>query len=154
MAVYSNLPKMNMIIRDTNPIKRTNVNIGRYTDEDFLNDVFLDEQELKTLKSILKYKKNIILQGAPGVGKTYSAKRQAYTIMGEKDDSRISIVQLHQNNSYEDFVMGYKPQEEKIELKKGIFYKFCITCKIPILVFIQLLWIWNTLYFPNILCIS
>ena len=59
----------------------TNENIGRYTDEDFLNDVFLDEQELKTLKSILKYKKNIILQGAPGVGKTYSAKRLAYTIM-------------------------------------------------------------------------
>lgn len=49
------------IIRDTNPIKRTNENISRYTDEDFLNDVFLDEQELKTLKSILKYK-NIILQ--------------------------------------------------------------------------------------------
>lgn len=45
------------IIRDTNPIKRTNENIDRYTDEDFLNDVFLDEQELKTLKSILKYKK-------------------------------------------------------------------------------------------------
>ena len=41
------------IIRDTNPIKRTNENISRYTDEDFLNDVFLDEQELKTLKSIL-----------------------------------------------------------------------------------------------------
>ena len=115
------------IIRDTNPIKRTNENIGRYTDEDFLNDVFLDEQELKTLKSILKYKKNIILQGAPGVGKTYSAKRLAYTIMGEKDDSRISIVQFHQNYSYEDFVMGYKPQEEKFELKKGIFYKSCIT---------------------------
>jgi len=115
------------IIRDTNPIKRTNENISRYTDEDFLNDVFLDEQELKTLKSILKYKKNIILQGAPGVGKTYSAKRLAYTIMGEKDDSRISIVQFHQNYSYEDFVMGYKPQEEKFELKKGIFYKSCIT---------------------------
>ena len=67
------------------------------------------------------------MQGAPGVGKTYSAKRLAYTIMGEKDDSRISIVQFHQNYSYEDFVMGYKPSRRKIRTKKGIFYKFCIT---------------------------
>ena len=72
------------IIRDTNPIKRTNENISRYTDEDFLNDVFLDEQELKTLKSILKYKKNIILQGAPGVGKTYSAKTTGLYNNGRK----------------------------------------------------------------------
>ena len=47
--------EMPIIVRLTG----TNENIGRYTDEDFLNDVFLDEQELKTLKSILKYKKNI-----------------------------------------------------------------------------------------------
>ena len=70
-------------------------------------------------------KKNIILQGAPGVGKTCAAKRLAYSIMGEKDDSRIEFVQFHQNYSYEDFVMGYKPNDNGFELKKGIFYSFC-----------------------------
>jgi 5-methylcytosine-specific restriction protein B len=65
------------------------------------------------------------LQGAPGVGKTFAAKRLAYSIMGMKDDSRIEFIQFHQNYSYEDFIMGYKPSGDGFELQNGIFYKFC-----------------------------
>ena len=54
------------IIRDTNPIKRTNENIGRYTDEDFLNDVFLDEQELKNSKKYTQIQKKYHIAGSPG----------------------------------------------------------------------------------------
>lgn len=75
--------------------------------------------------SVLQHKKNIILQGAPGVGKTFAAKRLAYAMMGEVDESRVEFVQFHQNYSYEDFVMGYKPAENGFELKYGIFYRFC-----------------------------
>ena len=47
-------------------------------------------------------------------------------MMGEKDEERVLQVQFHQNYSYEDFVMGYKPNEEGgFELKNGIFYRFC-----------------------------
>ncbi len=97
-----------------------------YTDKNFLKEVYMDEQQLQTLKSLLIRKKNLILQGAPGVGKTYAAKRLAYSIMGVKDVSRIDIIQFHQNYSYEDFVMGYKPNADGgFSLINGIFYEFC-----------------------------
>ncbi|MBR1693062.1 MAG: AAA family ATPase [Lachnospiraceae bacterium] len=97
-----------------------------YTKEDFLSKVYMTEERYDTLVALLKNKKNLILQGAPGVGKTFTAKRLAYSMMGEKDNNRIEFIQFHQNYSYEDFIMGYKPQEEGFKLKNGIFYQFCI----------------------------
>lgn len=96
-----------------------------YTKEDFLRQVYITEERYHTLVALLKNKKNLILQGAPGVGKTFAAKRLAYSMMGEKDDSRVAFIQFHQNYSYEDFIMGYKPQEEGFKLTNGIFYQFC-----------------------------
>jgi len=102
-------------------------NPPKYTKENFLSEVFMDSEKYDTLKYILKNKKNIILQGAPGVGKTYAAERLAYSIMGEKDSSRIELIQFHQNYSYEDFIMGFKPEQDGdgFKLTSGIFYNFC-----------------------------
>lgn len=112
------------LIREENPVQ-TNKIINKYTKKDFLNDVFVTDAKYDRFVSVLKKKKNIILQGPPGVGKTFAAKQLAYSVMEEKDDDRIEFIQFHQNYSYEDFMLGYKPCENGFEMKYGIFYQFC-----------------------------
>lgn len=96
-----------------------------YDDEKFLNEVYISQKDYNTLVDLLKNKHNIIVQGAPGVGKTFMAKRLAYSMMEMKDTYRVKMVQFHQSYSYEDFVMGYRPSKEGFELRKGSFYEFC-----------------------------
>ncbi len=101
-----------------------------YSEADFLGKVYLDAERYATLKGLLLRKKNVILQGAPGVGKTFAAQRLAFSIMGEKDTSRVKVVQFHQSYSYEDFVMGYRPNESGGFMRaEGPFYKFCKTAE-------------------------
>ena len=97
-----------------------------YTREKFLSEVYMAEEEYDILKKLLLNKKNVILQGAPGVGKTFTAKRLAYSILEKEDESHIEFIQFHQNYSYEDFIMGYRPDGEGFSLQYGIFYRFCI----------------------------
>lgn len=59
-----------------------NKQLKPYTQENFLNEVYMSEEDYTKLRLLLQNKKNIILQGAPGVGKTFSAKRLAYSMMG------------------------------------------------------------------------
>ncbi|MPL90318.1 hypothetical protein SDC9_36366 [bioreactor metagenome] len=100
-------------------------NYPPYTPQDFLHDVYLSEENYNTVKNLLTRKKNIILCGPPGVGKTYMAQRLAYSIIGSKNKDRIKTVQFHQNYSYEDFILGYRPSENGFVIKPGPFYDFC-----------------------------
>ena len=97
-----------------------------YTLENALADLFLEEEEFVNIVDILKYKKNIVLQGPPGVGKTFLCKRVGYSLMGVKDKSRMEMIQFHQSYAYEDFIQGYRPNDEgRFDLTNGIFYEFC-----------------------------
>ncbi len=115
------------IIREENPLQKPDAAKQKYTKEDFLSKVYMTEERYDVLEALLRNKMNVILQGAPGVGKTFTAKKLAYAMMGEVDDSRIEMVQFHQNYSYEDFIMGYRPDGADFKLTDGIFYRFCQT---------------------------
>ena len=101
------------------------VKLPIYTAENFLDEVYIDDSAYERLVGLLRHKKNIILQGAPGVGKTFIAKRLAYSMMGVRDTSRVTMVQFHQSYSYEDFIMGIRPTGSGFDVKEGVFYNFC-----------------------------
>lgn len=116
-----------LFVEDDEPeILETPTVLPPYDENDLLSDVYLTEERYERLRSLLLRKKNVILAGPPGVGKTYAARRLAYSIMGEKDTSRVQLVQFHQSYSYEDFMMGYRPTEKGgFTLTEGPFYRFC-----------------------------
>ena len=110
---------------EVDDVETEEVSYPSYSKEKFLDEVYMDEASYNTLVGLVLNKKNVILQGAPGVGKTFAAKRLAYSIMEVKDPRRVMMVQFHQSYSYEDFIMGFRPSENGFELKRGAFYNFC-----------------------------
>lgn len=96
-----------------------------YSVETALTNLFMDEKTFLDMLDAVEHRKNIILQGPPGVGKTFVAKRLAYAKMKVKDERRVEMIQFHQSYSYEDFIQGYRPKEDGgFELKNGVFYDF------------------------------
>lgn len=96
-----------------------------YTLENALEDLFLDPALAADIMLLWRAKKNVILQGPPGVGKSFAAQRLAFALIGHKDRSRLGFVQFHQSYSYEDFVEGFRPTETGFKLQSGKFVEFC-----------------------------
>ncbi len=96
-----------------------------YAPDDFVNDVFISKEEYEEIYELLLRKKNIILQGSPGVGKSFMAKKIAYAFMGEVNKKNVEMIQFHQSYSYEDFIFGYQPDGNEFKPTPGIFYSFC-----------------------------
>lgn len=111
---------------DAPPIDVPSAPKAGYSMEDAMQELFLPGEAVQEALELLRYRKNLILQGPPGVGKTFIAKRLAYLLLGEKDNDRIEQVQFHQSYSYEDFVQGYRPVDgSSFRRVDGPFMDFC-----------------------------
>jgi 5-methylcytosine-specific restriction protein B len=83
---------------------------------------FIDRFKLMKILESLRKKKNLILQGPPGTGKSWLAKKLAFALVGQEDDSKVRALQFHPNMSYEDFVRGWRPAGDgKLALIDGPF---------------------------------
>ena len=102
------------------------VEIEPYDDQKAKEGLFLHPDQFNEVLNALKEKKNVVLQGAPGVGKTFIAERLAYAFIGFKDRQRVKMIQFHQSYSYEDFIQGFRPTAKgTFAMKYGIFHQFC-----------------------------
>ncbi|WP_332874866.1 AAA family ATPase [Hymenobacter psoromatis] len=80
-----------------------------YPEAAALKELFITEDELTAAQAGLRRRRALLLQGPPGTGKTFLARRLAWLLLGQKDESRIELVQFHPSYSYEDFMLGFRP---------------------------------------------
>jgi 5-methylcytosine-specific restriction protein B len=90
-------------------------------------ELFMDDETIQKIVTLMKRKKNIILQGTPGVGKTFSIKKiikQNFEI--DNAEEQIRTIQFHQSYSYEEFIEGLRPTsyDSGFAIEPGVFKQY------------------------------
>lgn len=93
-------------------------------------DLFIEDEYIDEIVNVMKRKKNIILRGVPGVGKTYCIKTIIKKSFENLVEDSIEMIQFHQSYSYEEFVEGLRPQMSGgFDIEKGIFFDISIRAR-------------------------
>ena len=92
-----------------------------YSTRNFLTATLLDADWLGTASLLLGMKRQLILQGVPGTGKTHVA-RHLSRLLTNGDEERVRLVQFHPAYSYEEFVEGLKPKTVEVNGRSEVTY--------------------------------
>lgn len=127
------VPKNANLVEKTTPkpiiISKKTTSLA-YTLANAMADLLLPQATFEQLLRLLQHKKNLILQGPPGVGKTFIAQKLAYCFMQQASTEQVITIQFHASYGYEDFLQGFRPNEQgQFVLQQGIFYKLCQQAK-------------------------
>ncbi|GAB7553341.1 hypothetical protein NRB_28470 [Novosphingobium sp. 11B] len=128
LAAYDRLATEDAVEHVLEPIEPpvSEEQLSVFTIDDAMDGLFLDRDEFERILSAWQLKKNLVLQGAPGVGKSFVARRLAYALLAAKDPKRVETIQFHQSYSYEDFIQGFRPDGSGgFARHDGVFYRFC-----------------------------
>jgi 5-methylcytosine-specific restriction protein B len=124
-------PRMDEIVEITTDVEQVELQ-PEYTLTQFAEDIGFEEAKLNRWIRAIKYKKQVILYGSPGTGKTYIAERLAKHLISSSDGFS-ELVQFHPAYSYEDFIQGIRPQSQDEQLTyplvPGRFLEFCKKAK-------------------------
>lgn len=71
------------------------IGVEGYSKEKFLAETFMEPVKYAELVAVLKAEKSMIIKGAPGVGKSFIGKRLAYSLLQEKDETKLLVLDLN-----------------------------------------------------------
>jgi 5-methylcytosine-specific restriction protein B len=126
--LYTGLPKPDEVVAAPTKVAEPKATYAppAYTRTQALAELFITENELDAAIAGLTRRRNLLLQGPPGTGKTFLARRLAWLMLGDRDESRIELVQFHPSYGYEDFMLGFRPDAEgRFHLVPGVLPLLC-----------------------------